>query len=82
MLVAEAVAKVARGTTLITAPDFMPVVDPEGGSEIPQYQAYLTLAWLVAERVVEKHGRQGYTLPEQDAPQARFEDLWNSLPNG
>ena len=44
-----------------TTEQLMPLKD-EDGEELPSYQSYLCLAWLVAIHVLEKHGRQGYTI--------------------
>lgn len=45
--------------TLFQIDDFLPVIDSEK-QEIPSYQIYVTLAWLISMGAVEKKGRDGY----------------------
>lgn len=49
-------------------------------SEIPDYQAYLTLAWLRHAGLVIQHGRQGYSLLNSTALGDEAERMWNVLP--
>lgn len=49
------------------------------GTVIPDYQSYLTLAWLRSSGLVSQHGRLGYTLPEAEGLQSAVEDCWVRL---
>lgn len=74
-------AIVQAGGTRAKVPtsDFFPIEDPKDNSEVPSYQSYIVLAWLVDSRIVEKHGRQGYTVPRPDSLRQQIEDQWASL---
>lgn len=62
-----------------TTEQLLPLTD-ERGEELPSYQCYLCLAWLVAEGLVNRHGRQGYTLSVHGNLRAAVEVKWQSLP--
>ncbi|WP_417851504.1 hypothetical protein [Thalassoglobus sp.] len=49
------------------------------GTVIPDYQSYLTLAWLREAELVSQHGRLGYTVPDGDSLQSAVEDCWLRL---
>ena len=58
-----------------------PLKDAATGSDIPDYQGYVALAWLAQLGIVKQHGRRsGYTL----APGERVVELvgaaWAALP--
>lgn len=79
-LVAAAIAKAANGKRLVTTDDFMPLADPADRSEVPDYQAYVCLAWLRKEGLVKQQGRQGYKVPEPATLQAVVDSKWALLP--
>ena len=54
--------------------DLLPVPDSAGG-EVPNYQVYLTLAWLRQAGVVSKKGRNGYLLEHE----IDIHELWDVL---
>jgi len=58
--------------------NLLPVQDEEG-QEIPDYQAYLTLAWLRHAGVVRKKGRDGYVLRSGSSIVERIHELWGDL---
>jgi len=62
-----------------TTEDLMPLHD-EQGNELPSYQAYLCLAWIVSVGILEKHGRQGYTVAAAGDLDAAVESAWQQLP--
>ena len=49
------------------------------GSDIPDYQTYLTLAWLRSIDLITQHGRQGYSLPGDSKLERESERLWGQL---
>lgn len=61
-----------------TTDQLLPMVD-ETGTELPSYQCYLCLAWLVAEGLVDRHGRQGYTLDVPGDLGQAVDAKWQSL---
>jgi hypothetical protein len=52
------------------------------GTEIPSYQAYLSLAWLKHEELVLQNGRQGYHVPQGTDLLSAADERWNALPSG
>lgn len=79
-IVASVLSKLGASGDLLTAHDFMPILHPEDGSEIPSYQAYLCLAWFRAEGLVIQHGRQGYTVPDAALLRDGVAERWDALP--
>lgn len=59
--------------------NLLPVQDA-AGEELPNYQIYLTLAWLRDLGIVEKKGREGYVLTRPLLDGAAFDRLWNQVP--
>jgi hypothetical protein len=59
--------------------DLLPLSEPGDGAEVPSYQAYLCLAWLRSEQLVEQHGRQGYSIRRPDQLTASVEEHWGRL---
>ena len=62
-----------------TMEQLMPLHDAQG-RELPSYQAYLCLAWLVSAGLLAKHGRQGYTLAPGTDLDGAVDTSWQSLP--
>ena len=77
-LLVERVARHGSGA-LFTAEDIFPLSDPKDGHEVPSYQAYLCLAWLREEGLVEKQGKQGYRAAAQDGLTAAARERWEQL---
>ncbi len=73
------VAEIGGNGLRFTTEQLLPLLD-ENGSELPSYQCYLCLAWLVAEGLIERHGRQGYTLHGQGDLTQAVEAAWQGLP--
>ena len=48
--------------------------------EVPSYQVYLCLAFIVRRGLVERHGRQGYTVREPDGFASAVAEAWLGLP--
>ena len=78
-LVVEAIRGVGTGTDAFVSEDFMPVADPNSGAEVPGYQTYLCLAWLVSVGLVTKHGRQGYSIERTETFAQEAEQFWRAL---
>ncbi len=56
------IADVAKDKPTFTMEDVLPVPNPDGNGEVPSYQAYLCLAYLVNDLSVAKAGNDGYHL--------------------
>jgi len=52
----------------------------DDGTEIPDYQAYVSLAWLRQIGAVKQNGRQGYTVKKVDDLLQEIEVAWSKLP--
>jgi hypothetical protein len=79
LALASALVNAGRGRQRITMERIMPVRDEASGSVVPDYQAYVALAWLRELNLVVQHGRQGYTLPPNGDLQQAIEKSWNAL---
>jgi hypothetical protein len=62
-----------------TMEGIFPLKNISDSSEIPDYQAYLTLAWLRSVGLIVQHGRQGYSLPKGMDLERESERHWNDL---
>jgi hypothetical protein len=58
----------------------LPLVDPTDSSRVPDYQAYLCLAWLKNLGFLTQHGRQGYSLTTRAPIEPLIETHWAALP--
>ncbi len=75
----KAIVQAGGTESKVATADFFPIEDPKDHSEVPSYQTYIVLAWLVEAGIVEKHGRQGYTIPRPESLSDQVEDQWSSL---
>ncbi|GAH04275.1 unnamed protein product, partial [marine sediment metagenome] len=64
---------------LFQVDEILPIADSEG-HEIPSYQVYVTLAWLISTGLVEKKGRDGYLVVPGRLTIQSFNDLFGKLP--
>ena len=56
-------------------------LNAEDGSEIPDYQSYLCLAWLRSIGAVTQKGREGYMRGNSKTPlPEQVESAWPELP--
>jgi hypothetical protein len=69
-----------KGGGRFTTDGFFPLKDTADNSDIPDYQAYLVLAWLRDAGQIVQHGRQGYSLPGGTDLTRESERLWDLLP--
>lgn len=59
---------------IFTVDDVLPVTG-EDNQEVPSYQVYMTVAWLVDCGVLTKHGRDGYQL-SSDVTTTTLDAIW------
>ena len=57
-------AGAGAGGRLFTGDELIDRSLQEADQDIPTYQCYIVLAWLVDSCLVVKHGRKGYTVPD------------------
>jgi len=75
-LVTDRIAEVGEGGRLFMTDELIPIHDGSTGADLPSYQVYLVLSWLNMNRLVEKHGRQGYTVKATKGLASAFADPW------
>lgn len=74
--------ELAAPDELFSTEELFPLCDKDGDSEIPSYQAYLCLAWLREQNLIEQVGRQGYRLADSTSLRDTVERQWRALPRG
>jgi hypothetical protein len=74
------IVEVGSSGERFTTEEILPLLD-ERNAELPSYQAYLCLAWLVIAGLLERHGRQGYTVSVAGDLQHAVEAQWEQLPH-
>ncbi len=79
-LLLAALLSAGRDGHWFTTEDVLPLRETVDGGEVPSYQAYLCLAWLRVEALIEQHGRQGYSLPRPDQLGDLVGERWEELP--
>ena len=70
-----------ESTELISMESMLPIANQESGSEFPDYQSYLCLAWLRDIGVVEQQGRDGYRKSTNKTIFEAANEAWKTLPN-
>lgn len=60
--------------------ELLPLTNAEQEVEIPDYQVYLMFAWLKAVNLIDKHGRQGYSMPNPSTLAVDMNAAWQQLP--
>jgi hypothetical protein len=81
LLVSEALQQEGLHQKRFVMDQILPIHDPESDSDVPGYQAYLSLAWLRKEKLIIQHGRQGYSLQRDTNLTDAVEERWKLLPN-
>jgi hypothetical protein len=80
LLLAAAVSKIGTNGRRFSMEKVLPLVNPADNSHVPDYQAYLCLAWLKALGFLNQHGRQGYSLTTRAPIEPLIETHWTALP--
>jgi hypothetical protein len=78
--VVSSVARLGGSGRRFTMDEILPIEDLSG-TEIPDYQSYLVLAWLRIAELVDGHGRRGYTISKDFELIDKVDDCWNRLAN-
>jgi len=78
-LLVDAVVRSGKGGKRFTMEELLPLHQLDDSSEVPSYQAYLSLAWLRTEGLIIQHGRQGYSLPKGADLVSSVEERWQRL---
>ena len=75
----QALVRVGTGGERFTVEALLPLKDTAAGGDIPDYQTYLTLAWLRIAGLIIQHGRQGYSLLVGSNIEREADRHWNEL---
>jgi hypothetical protein len=59
----------------------LPLNDMADATPLPDYQAYICLAWLRSAGIVAQHGRQGYSIAKRVSLDEAVERVWSELPS-
>ncbi len=77
-LAVKSILKAGGAKRLVSSNKFLPLVDSDD-VEVPSYQSYLCIAWLVQEGFLGRHGRRGYTVFDADGIERRVQLCWEAL---
>ena len=80
MVLAKTLAEAGKDGRVFATDHVLPIHDPTDGSEIPNYQSYVGIAWLKQMGLIEQHGRQGYSIPRLAEFEKSVESVWSKLP--
>ncbi len=75
----DAIVRLADELEVISMDKVLPLKGPDG-SEIPDYQSYLCLAWLRNVELVAQKGREGYSIDTPGTLADRIASAWDDLP--
>lgn len=78
-MLAESLAYHARSGAIVSMDKILPL-KADDGSEIPDYQVYVSLAWLKQIDTVKQNGRQGYIVKKRDEFSQQIAAAWSKLP--
>lgn len=79
LVLARAAADVGKDGRIFPVDALSPFIAPKDGSEIPDYQVYLVIAWWRSAGLLDQHGRQGYSIPNSSQLQQAVESAWMKL---
>ncbi len=80
LLLISAVSKVGKNGRRFSMDKILPLINPADNSRVPDYQAYLCLAWLKVLGFLTQHGRQGYSQTTRAPIEPLIESHWAALP--
>lgn len=75
---AAALARHAKNGAVVPTEKVLPL-RLDDGSDVPDYQAYVSLAWFRQIGAVKQNGRQGYTVKRPSDLQGAIQAAWNEL---
>ncbi len=76
--VVASISRAGQRGKRFTMEEILPIANLDGSS-IPDYQAYLIVAWLRSIELLAQHGRLGYTTPQQLNLSDAVDSCWNRL---
>lgn len=78
-VLAKAAAEAGKDGRIFQINALLPLSDPKDGSEFPDYQVYLVIAWWRSVGLLDQHGRQGYSIPNSSQLHQAVESAWTNL---
>jgi len=78
-VLSDAIVRLANEFEVISMDKILPLKSVDG-SEIPDYQAYLCLAWLRNVELVAQKGREGYSIDNPETLVNRIASAWDEMP--
>lgn len=78
-LLAKLVAETGKDGRIFQLGALMPLRDPTGGTDLPDYQVYVVIAWWRSIGLLDQHGRQGYSIPDPNQLLQAVESAWTKL---
>lgn len=79
-ILSKALQEKTNSESVVSMDKVLPLHSPDG-SEIPDYQAYLCLAWLKSIGAITQHGREGYSRGEGvNSIDEVSNSAWSKLP--
>jgi hypothetical protein len=82
LVLAKAAAEAGKDGRIFQINALLPLSDPKDGSDIPDYQVYLVIAWWRGAGLLDQHGRQGYSIPNANQLLQAVESAWTKLLEG
>lgn len=79
LALARAAAEAGKDGRIFQINALLPLSDPKDGSEIPDYQVYLVIAWWRSAGLLDQHGRQGYSISNASQLHQAVESAWAKL---
>lgn len=79
LVLAKAAAEAGKDGRIFQINALLPLSDPKDGTEIPDYQVYLVIAWWRSAGLLDQHGRQGYSIPNTSQLHQAVESAWTKL---
>lgn len=77
---ANAMSERGAGGRVFSTDELLPLRSVAGGSEVPNYQAYVGIALLKQTGLIDQHGRKGYSIPRLADFETAVENVWKQLP--
>src|SRR5262249_7433634 len=76
-----AIARPGADGRVFSTDQLLPLRDPEGGGDVPSYQAYVGISLLKQTGLIDQHGRRGYSIPRVAEFSNAVKAVWEKLPD-
>jgi hypothetical protein len=79
LTLAKAVAEAGKDGRVFQIDALLPLRDAKDGTETPDYQVYIVIAWWRSAGLLDQHGRRGYSIPDASQLPLAVESAWAKL---